>query len=1498
MRTALLSLTFLCISVSAALAQDYKLGYVIGNTVSFPYDITVGPDNKLYLADDYSTRVFNLSGTMLDEYHLTGRYHDSNSHKATSLDSEGNMYTISFGSRIHKISPDNEILLSFGEEGSLPGQLNDPYSLVVTKDGTIIVADTENHRIQKFDQKGNLLSVIGSFGELPGQFNMPNSLALDREENLYVSDPHNARIQIFDKSGKLLTYFGSGWAIYPDDIALDADGYVYITERYSHQVIKFDTTGYWHMNFGSEGTGNGQFTGSRMSLTLDNEGNIYVADRDNDSRIQKFSPEGEFLLDFGNFESRSADKLYPYAVKSDQVGNYYVAFSNGIIQKYDTEGNLLFAFGGKGTDNGKFTSQITSMELDQAGNLYVLSKDPAGSVQKFTPNGVFISRFAPASSTGTASPTTLANPIYLKLDPQGNVYVSDDIYLYQYSAEGRLIKRQSYINNETGAPINFKEGVFNSRLKFSIDKEGALYILLVRKSKKFTLNGEFLGDFLPPNAYPDGFTAYDMDFDGQNNMYLSNWGHIYKYDAHTKALVASSRNYSYIFHILQNSFSVNKSGSRIIVLSPNNTVASFTNNEPITLPETNNITGVVFNDRNNNCIFDENDSPLPGILVEATPGPYYSFSDKNGNYSLPVGSGTYQVKEILPANEATKKIIACQAEAIQITFSSLGRNQTLHLGNQVTLSPYLSVSVSSDRRRRCFESTTTVRYVNSGFATAPDAKVYVQLPKEVELLSADRTYNRLSDGTYEFVVGDLAAGQQGTITITDIVTCGNEAVRGRTVCTRAWITPSNNAPVQPTPTVSITGRCDAESGRIRFVIRNSGTADMEQHELFRKFRDGRLASKEQFRLAAGDSMVLWVPSMGYTWRLEADQPEGNGDNTLASVTMEACTAASADTTFSSGFVNLMPTDDEEAEVSEECVLITDSFDPNDKLVTPVGRTEENYTPTNTALKYKIRFQNTGTDVAYRVVVVDTLSEHLDLSTLEVGAASHTHRLEVSGKGRPVLTWTFDNIMLPDSNANEPGSHGYIQFSIKPKAGLPEKTAVENFADIFFDFNSPVRTNVTLNRIYDMPPVVDEAVRVNLEDVLATPAITAFEPAAGKYGTEVTITGNRFAGIAADNKVYLNGTAATVVSATYSELRVLVPEGAATGALKIITPDGGVTATESFEIYQPPVLNSFSPAEGMVGNIVNLHGLLLQPELIEAVTLGNLDCEIVHHDGNLVAVKVPAGAETGTFAIRTKGGEVESASAYTVWYNPVISSLSKESGIVGSTFTIRGENFTADKARINVLLGLVQAQVLEASPQHLLVQVPEQAESDILIVETPGGSAIGKFQVIPGPRFTAMQPAQGSVGTVVEISGQHFGIMGLQDKIAFNGQEALVLEASGDKYKVQVPRGATTGKVEITGFGGKANSTADFVVEDLSLAESIIISPNPSNGSFKLDLHRADFDLKQLQVYSSLGQLVLEQRLTAPRPDTLLVQLPKTQAGIYLLHLHTDRGLLLFKLYVR
>src|SRR5690606_15481995 len=72
-------------------------------------------------------------------------------------------------------------------------------------------------------------------------------------------------------------------------------------------------------------------------------------------------------------------------------------------------------------------------------------------------------------------------------------------------------------------------------------------------------------------------------------------------------------------------------------------------------------------------------------------------------------------------------------------------------------------------------------------------------------------------------------------------------------------------------------------------------------------------------------------------------------------------------------------------------------------------------------------------------------------------ASHTYSTSLNDR---VLSFTFDHIMLPDSNTNEPGSHGFAQFSIRP-VGMSPGSSVENFADIYFDFNPPIRTNTSV-----------------------------------------------------------------------------------------------------------------------------------------------------------------------------------------------------------------------------------------------------------------------------------------------------------------------------------------------------------------------------------------------------------------------------------------------------
>nr|MBK9650296.1 T9SS type A sorting domain-containing protein [Bacteroidota bacterium] len=136
------------------------------------------------------------------------------------------------------------------------------------------------------------------------------------------------------------------------------------------------------------------------------------------------------------------------------------------------------------------------------------------------------------------------------------------------------------------------------------------------------------------------------------------------------------------------------------------------------------------------------------------------------------------------------------------------------------------------------------------------------------------------------------------------------------------------------------------------------------------------------------------------------------------------------------------------------------FDPNEILVYPTGDSAQHLTPPGTELEYTINFQNTGTDTAYRVIIIDTLDSGFDFSSFELLNTSHNCNTQLDSNGQ--LKFTFNQIMLPDSNIDEPNSHGTIIYKIKPKANLALPYNMLNTAYIYFDQNVAVQTNTAFN----------------------------------------------------------------------------------------------------------------------------------------------------------------------------------------------------------------------------------------------------------------------------------------------------------------------------------------------------------------------------------------------------------------------------------------------------
>ncbi|MGV3503178.1 MAG: IPT/TIG domain-containing protein [Adhaeribacter sp.] len=949
-------------------------------------------------------------------------------------------------------------------------------------------------------------------------------------------------------------------------------------------------------------------------------------------------------------------------------------------------------------------------------------------------------------------------------------------------------------------------------------------------------------------------------------------------------------NLSFSLPVSSTSVAMNRSGSLMAMADPKNDVVTV---YAATSPrEYNLVEGNIYQDLNGNCASDAQETGLADMLVKAEPGPYYGTTDASGNYRLVVGKGSFQISPISENIPGKKINITCTSAkaADSIRFENFGNYASGHdFGAQATISPYLQVSVSSSRRRRCFRNTTTVAYGNKGFATAQGAQVTVQLPEYLSFISASIPHTRDAKGNYLFAVGDLQPQQQGTITLIDSVSCADPSIRGLTVCTKAWISPHNTYPAPASwnrADISVTGKTLQDSVA-RFVIRNNGPGDMTDSLSLRLYQDAELILPGKYHLAALDSLVLRFAPTGRVLRLEVDQPEGHPLKASAGVSVEVKQARLA---MPSPLMMAYPPDDPEPEIALDCMPILDSFDPNDKQVVPAGFTGAHYTPTNTPLRYTIRFQNTGNDVAYRVVVVDTLPQELDLATLQVGAASHPFTYTLSGKGRPVLTFTFNNIMLPDSTRDPVGSNGFVQLSIRPRKDLPEKTKVENFADIFFDYNEPVRTNTTVNRIFDMP-VTHSDQPLLLREVIASPALASFWPAQSRAGTVVTLKGSNFSPEAGANKVLFNNTPATVLQASATSLQVVVPAQAFSGKIKVITAEGTAQSSSDFVIFQPPTITALSATEGIPGAVITITGTHFSPlPAQDTVSFNGVVAKVLEATETTIKAEVPVGAALGRIRLKTLGGYAESPASFRVWYPPVISTFSPAKGKVGTPITITGSNFAEAAARNALQFEGKPVEVLEASETKLVVQVPAAAPSGKLRLQTPGGhtSSVSGFTFIPAPVITAITPARANAGATITITGENFQADNQADTVFFNDKPAKVLQVTPNALQVQAPKGLTSGTVVVAGAGGRAQASG-FEVPELSPAEALSLYPNPTRGGITVNWFKADFTVEQMQVYNAIGKLVAEQGLTGAANDEQQLLLSQFGPGVYTFRFRTSAG---------
>jgi len=906
-------------------------------------------------------------------------------------------------------------------------------------------------------------------------------------------------------------------------ISDDIYGNIYITgtENSNVFVSKMNANGrvLWKKSIAASGFDTG------ISVEIDRFGNVIVAGRTQDGG--DFDPgPGVFLISsYGGFFTIKLDSdgnfiwgmsLPPSHLEGmtiDQDGNVFLAGwytqtydfdpgpgtfnmsspnnrQEGFLVKLDSDGNFLWAaqLGSTSSDfiydihtdpfgdiylTGTFTGTV---DFDFTSAWYVVSSNNA----VFSCCDVFIQKINSNGGAIWVKPIGRSYEIdmgeNISTDPYGNVYIT-----------GRFRDSVDFNPDPVAEHMLYSNGDHDI-FAMKLDSSGNFIWANSRGSGREDFAEGIIGD-ADGNCYLTG-TWYDtVDFDpgpgvvskisaGGKDAFVSKldtngnllWVHTIGSTSNEdegKALHADNWGNIYFTGNFRNTIDAAPGPDTFNLSSPSS------DNIYLTKLTQKKIIGHVYLDINQDCTRDANELGFIGRRLIIQPGNIVVETNSGGRWAL----------DELPAGNYT---ITADSSGTWIPTCAISQSFTVVHPDSFLLTPAIGFVSTTPCPKP--DVTVTAPFIRYGFS---NQRIYIEAENDITatgsitnpyvivnidtLMRVDTSsmlYTDLGNNQYRFDINTLDPGDKANFWIATTVSPNSQW--GESLCMSAELYPiavctldsiPNPSPPGITPCLTayddshleISAECINDS--IFFYLSNSGTGDMSCFSQYRIFIDGQLTFLDSVQLMSGTNDTLIFTGDGKTWRLETDQHPLHPGNSQPSITIELCGNLS---NWRPNLVNLFPHDDADPHVDIYCGIVTGSYAPNDKTGFPLGLSTNHEILPNGEIEYLIRFQNTGTDTAFTVVIRDTLSADLDILSVQSGAASHNYSFRLYGPR--VLEWTFEYIMLPDSNVNEAASHGFTTFKVKQKANLPIGTVIENSASIYFDFNPPIFTNTTNHTI--------------------------------------------------------------------------------------------------------------------------------------------------------------------------------------------------------------------------------------------------------------------------------------------------------------------------------------------------------------------------------------------------------------------------------------------------
>ena len=428
----------------------------------------------------------------------------------------------------------------------------------------------------------------------------------------------------------------------------------------------------------------------------------------------------------------------------------------------------------------------------------------------------------------------------------------------------------------------------------------------------------------------------------------------------------------------------------------------------------------------------------------------------SGDFDFSMSEGTFDI-QAYPVYDELYELACPDSGYYRIEINDLSDTiQGLDFGfRAVEECPLMQVSLEAPRQRWCAENSMELHYRNIGSLDADSAWIEVKFPAAITISETDHPYTVTPEGVWRFELGAVQRGSSGSIKLKNTVSC--EVPFGTTLCVDVRIFPQYQCEkAYPVSSVSISVDATCEGDSIRFLLHNPGAEEVSTY--YQLIRDFTIIDSVHFTLPGKASMDVIIAGTGHTYVMLVHDGDADPNNNPWSG-VEQCGGAPA----IQGILGQYPTQGN-LHQNRLCRLLRGSYDPNDKLADPPGAGPEHRILPNLDIRYTVRFQNTGNDTAFAVVILDTIdTEVLDITSLRPGPSSHPYTFQV--KEGNVLEFTFHPIALPDSTTDKDGSQGYVSYQIEQQKDLPTGTQIGNRAAIYFDNNPVVLTNTYFHQVH-------------------------------------------------------------------------------------------------------------------------------------------------------------------------------------------------------------------------------------------------------------------------------------------------------------------------------------------------------------------------------------------------------------------------------------------------